>query len=52
MKEVVDSITILLLVLIMVCNSFDIKANKKEIEALKGLIDEKILTGHNIHDKD
>ncbi len=52
MKQVIDSITILLLALIMVVNSYDIQANKKEIEALKGLIDEKILTGHNIHDKD
>ncbi len=52
MKEVIDPITILLLTLIIVSNFFEIQANKKEIEVLKGLIDEKILTGHNIHDKD
>ncbi len=52
MKEVIDSIAILLIALLMVFNSLDIQENKKEIEALKGLIDEKILTGHNIHDKD
>ncbi len=39
MKQVIDSITILLLALIMVVNSYDIQANKKEIEALKELSD-------------
>ncbi len=35
MKEVIDSIAILLLTLIIVSNFFEIQENKKEIEALK-----------------
>ncbi len=40
MKEVIDSIAILMIGLLMVLNSLDIQENKKEIEALKEVSDE------------